>query len=240
MTTIHSPISTLPTSPVELVAVTADLYRDIHKGIRAELFAVTTRAGQIDPADLRDRAALATNVTSVIDLLVSHADHEDQGIQPALESELPDLATAIDSQHHALEARMELLAELAAAVQVAPTVDQAHRTQQLYLELASFTSAYLLHQDLEERIVMPALETAIGVEAVLGIHGGIIASIPPDELMRSLAVMFPAMNVDNRTEMLGGMQQSAPPEAFAGVVSLLRSVLPADEATAVTARLGVS
>jgi hypothetical protein len=224
----------------ELAVVTMDLYRDIHKGIRSELFAVTAEAGSIDPADLRDRVALAAHVTSVIDLLASHAEHEDTGIQPTLEAELPDLAATIEHDHHALEARLEVLAELAQVVQVATSTEQRVRTHQLYLELASFTSDYLAHQDVEERIVMPALEAAIGIEATIALHGQIVGSIPPDELMRSLALMFPAMNVDDRTEMLGGMQSTAPPEAFAGVVSLLRSVLPLDEAAAVTARLGVT
>jgi hypothetical protein len=232
--------TTVPTSTPELAQVAVDLYRDIHKGIRAELFAVTTEAGGIDPGDLRDRAALTAHVTSVIELLVQHAEHEDAGIQPALEAELPDLAAVIEADHHALEARLEQLSELAQVVQVAATADQRHRTHQLYVELASFTSAYLAHQDTEERVVMPALQSAIGIDAVLAIHGGIIASIPPDEMVRSLALMFPAMNVDDRTELLGGMQATAPSEVFAGSLSLLRSVLPAEDAAAVTARLGVS
>jgi hypothetical protein len=230
---------TTPTGTLELARVAVDLYRDIHKGIRAELFAVTTEAGRIDPGDLRDRAALAAHVTSVVELLVQHAEHEDAGVQPTLEAELPDLAAVIDTDHHALEARMAQLTELAQVVQAATTADQRHRTHQLYVELASFTSAYLTHQDTEERIVMPALHAAIGVDAVLAIHGGIIASIPPDELVRSLALMFPAMNIDDRTELLGGMQATAPPEAFAGAVSLMRSVLSTEDAGAVTARLGV-
>ena len=43
---------------------------------------------------------------------------------------------------------------------------QRFAVHRLYIELASFTSEYLAHQDLEERLVMPALEQAIGVEAV--------------------------------------------------------------------------
>ena len=42
--------------------VTFDLYRDIHKGIRAELFAVTTAAGSLDPGDRAGRADLARHV----------------------------------------------------------------------------------------------------------------------------------------------------------------------------------
>jgi hypothetical protein len=52
--------------------------------------------------------------------------------------------------------------------------------------------------------------------------------------------MFPAMCIDDRTELLGGMQMSAPPEAFEAVVGLVRSVLSPTDAAAVCTRLGVS
>ena len=110
----------------------------------------------------------------------------------------------------------------------------------VYLELASFTGAYLAHQDFEERDVMPALEQAVGFEQVLAIHQAIVGSIPPDEMAKSLAVMLPAMNVDDRTELLGGMQQGAPAEVFDGVWSLVKSVLVPADAAALGRRLGIS
>ena len=57
----------------------------------------------------------------------------------------------------------------------------------------------------------------------------IVGSIPPDEMARSLAFMLPAMNADDRADLLGGMRAGAPQEAFDAVVGLARSVLqPAD------------
>ena len=44
--------------------------------------------------------------------------------------------------------------------------------------------------------------------------------------------MLPAMNIDDRAELLGGMQAGAPPEVFAGVWGLVGSVLPSDDYTA--------
>ena len=116
--------------------------------------------------------------------------------------------------------------------------DQRRLGHLLYLELAAFTSAYLVHQDVEERVVMPALEQALGFDAVLGIHVAILSSIPPDEMGRSLAFMLPAMNLDDRTDMLMGMRMSAPPEAFDAVVGLARSVLEPADFGALAARLG--
>ena len=221
---------------LDLVAV--DLYRDIHKGIRSELFAITTTAGNVDPSDRHGRLALADHVSSMGDVLVSHAHHEDNFIEPALLEHLPELAERIDTDHHVLEARYGFITDLAMDAADATGTDQRRLGHLLYLELSAFTSAYLAHQVVEERVVMPALERALGVEAMLGIHGAIVSSIPPGEMARSLAFMIPAMNLDDRTEMLTGIRMSAPPEAFEGVVGLARSVLHPTDFGALAARLG--
>lgn len=231
--TILTDTDTFTTTVDAIRPVSFDLYRDIHKSIRGELFAVTEEAGRADPSSTADRSALIGHVDSVVAYLVSHAEHEDAAVQPTIEAQLPDLAERIASDHVRLEARMDGLRSLAR--DVADRFD-LHR---LYLELASFTSTYLAHQDLEERIVMPALEDAVGIDAVVAIHGAVIAAIPPDEMMRSLAMMLPAMNVDDRTELLGGMRANAPAPVFDGVWRLAGSVLPAADHAAVATRLGL-
>ncbi len=223
-----------------LEPVIFDLYRDVHKGIRAELFAVTGSAGTLDPSDAAARGDFADHVHSVVDLLVGHAAHEDSRIQPAIEQHLPELAERIAGEHERLERRIETVAELAAeAVEVRAGAGRA-AMHNIYLELASFTSSYLEHQDLEERIVMPALERAIGVDAVIGIHGSIISSLTPEEMAVSMSLMLPAMNVEDRVELLGGMRAGAPAEAFAAVWGLAGSVLTAVDRSATAARLGLA
>jgi hypothetical protein len=96
---------------------------------------------------------------------------------------------------------------------------------------------YLAHQEFEERIVMPALLNAVGVEGAFGIHHDIVSSMAPPTMAKNLAVMMPGMNVDDRAELLGGMEHDAPPEAFAAVWSLTRSILPASEFRTLSVRL---
>ena len=220
-----------------LGTVTLDLYRDIHKAIRSELFSVTVAAGQTDPSDLLARTDLARHVATVMDLLEQHAEHEDGAIQVHIERELPDLAERIEADHAAFEATGRRCIDLSVAALEAPGGQERQLLHHLYVDLAAFTSAYLAHQDLEERVIMPALETAIGLEAVIGVHQQIIGSIPPDEMARSLALMLPAMNVDDRTELLGGMRATAPAEVFEGVWGLVRSVLCPDAVAVLTTRL---
>jgi len=219
--------------------VTVDLYRDIHKAIRTELFGITATIGSLDPNAQAQRLAAAARVHEAVALLVTHAEHEDTSVQPAIEVHVPSLAERIAVDHLTLESRMQTLTDMADASAFA-TADHAGIVHRLYLEFASFTSAYLEHQDLEERVIMPALEAAIGFEAVLAIHQQIVGSIPPDEMARSLALMLPAMNVENRTELLGGMKAGAPPEVFEGVWGLAQSVLAPADFDAVEARLGLS
>jgi hypothetical protein len=217
-----------------------DLYRDIHKAIRVALFDVTAAAGRLDASDTTARVAHANAVRDLVRFLVLHAEHEDAQLDGPVREVLPDRADAIAADHVALEARMVDLVALADLAFDCGRDDARAAVHDLYLALAGFTSSYLAHQEVEEVVVMPALWDALGIEALLGIHERILASITPDDMGWSLAKMLPAMDVDGRVELLGGMRESAPPEAFAGVCALAEQVLaPADHA-ALIARLGLT
>ena len=131
----------IPTVTVE--SVTFNLYRDIHKGIRAELFGVTQAAGNINPEDRAARVALAARVTNLATLLEVHAEDEDRVLQPPTEMYLPDVADIIARDHARFEGRVRDFSTLADDTVRAPGPEQRARVEQLYMELASFTSVYL-------------------------------------------------------------------------------------------------
>ncbi|WP_426571400.1 hemerythrin domain-containing protein [Aquihabitans sp. McL0605] len=221
-------------------AVVEDLYRDVHKAIRVGLFTATATAGRTDPNDDAARAGLALSVRDLVDFLDQHAEHEDGAVAPVLEVHLPELGEKITEDHRLFEGRGAYLVDLADAVAEAHPDDRRILLHALYLDLAGFTSIYLAHQDIEERTIMPALEAAVGPEQTFAIHQQILAGIAPDDMARALAMMLPAMNLDDRTDMLSGMQAGAPPEVFQGVFGLASTVLePADHA-ALARRLGLA
>jgi hypothetical protein len=210
-----------------------DVYRNIHKAIRDELFATTTDAGRIDWADECARVALADRVDGLVWLLGAHAHHEDTFFQPLVEAHAPQFAETIVGDHAMLDARIEGIGK------TAHEVVGRRDLHELHLELARFTGDYLHHQDLEERDVQPALLAAVGPQVMFETEQALVASIAPPDMARSLSLMLPAMNLDDRTEMLGGMRAGAPAEVFAGVWALAQSVLPAADVTALGRRLGV-
>ena len=52
--------------------------------------------------------------------------------------------------------------------------------------------------------------------------------------------MIPAMNVEDRVELVGGMKATMPPEIFAGTWSLIESVLSPADAKQLATRLGIA
>ena len=176
-----------------LAPVTHDLYRDIHKAIRTELFAVTMEAASLDPSQGLSRAALAAHVREVVAFLVDHAEHEDAAIQPVLERELPDLAARVEVDHETLEARMDDLVEMAEEAAQLDAVDAGHRIHRVHLAFASFTGAYLEHQDVEEQAHPRGLgqdgepPPATGMGLAVGQHG------PEDQRAPALQERLPVV-----------------------------------------------
>jgi hypothetical protein len=234
ITTILPSLS-VETAPLEQVSL--DLYRDIHKGIRNGLFRVTFAAGQVDPGNRDEVAAVAAQWHDLVALLVGHAEHEDEHMQPQIEALFPSLAEVIAVAHPELEAQMAALELLAERATDACERERRLAVHRMYLGFASFTASYLQHQEFEELQVMPALAEKIGFEAVLALHGAIVGSIPPDEMVKAATLMLPAMNVDDRVELLGGIKRGAPPEVFAGMMGLARSVVTAADYQQVATRL---
>ncbi len=245
MTQLLTPPNATPTRSIDdwivgsdlFPFVAVDLYRDIHKGIRGELFTLVERAGSTDPYDRTDRLALTDHVLAIQALLESHASHEDAAVQPVLERELPDLAERVEHDHDELERRFASIAGLAAEIDLHRR-DHRRIVQMLYLDLGRFVAEYLTHIDIEERVVMPALDAVVGEAGALEIHAAIVSSIPADEMARTLAFMLPAMNIEDQIEMLGGMRSGLTPEDFGEVIGLAASVLRPERFDQLRLRLG--
>jgi hypothetical protein len=224
-----TPIRTpLAVETADLDVVVFDGYKDVHKGIRSELFGVTVAAGNVDPGDREALAAHNERLRTLVRMLVSHAEHEDTFVQPAIEIHAPELSEIISRDHPALEAQMAALEVLSdRAVDAAPNRRRII-THRLYLGLASFTAEYLQHQAFEELEVTPALSRAMSVDELIGINQAIVASLTPEEMTIGFSVMLPAMNLEDR------------PEVFAGVWQLVRSVLEPADFAALATRLEVA
>ena len=204
---IPDPIVAIDTDGV----LSHDLYREVHKAIRFAMFHSTMNVGSLDVTDLDAVVDVAAQCTDLIELLELHHHHEDDFVQALVELHAPDLAIVVETQHLTVEAGMATLRVLVSALVDAAPADRQRVAHRLYLELTRFTAAYLDHQLWEEQRVMPALCRAVDVADLEALHMELKQSIAPDVMARFMMVMLPAMNVDERVDMLGGMSMAPPP-----------------------------
>jgi hypothetical protein len=226
---------TMSTSTVQQI----DLYREVHKGLRKALFDVTVKTGNTDYADQQAVQDLTETIRGATALLFAHAEHEDGPIQPHIATHVPELADAIIVAHRDCEERLAKLELLIDQLTVADDDERSKIGKVLYLDLADFVACYLSHMAVEERQVMPVLAAALTFDELLATQIAVRSSIPPPQMVASLTFMLPAMNIDERTTMLGQMHTNVPADAFANFWSIANDVLEPADVQAVACRIGL-
>lgn len=230
----------LPTVPLDLVEADAfDFYRQIHKGIRQALFDVTVQAGRLDVADIDAVDAYLADQERLLALLHLHHHSEDTFVQPLVVEHAPALAEIIAADHGEVEVGMACLEERARGLVSASRGGRPAAAVNLYLDLSRFTSAYLAHQLVEETQVMPALRAVFPTDELVAAEMAVRAAASPAELAMAVRYMLPAMNVEERTELLAGMSM-APPEVFAGFRAVAEACLPPADWAQVAGRIGLT
>lgn len=176
-----------------------DLYRNIHKGIRAMLLDLVTRSGRTDFTEAEEVASLIGATQDIFELLESHAHTEDTFIMPVLREAAPSLAREFDEEHEDQEARLPGL--LAALERIDPaSPNAAQEGHRFTIHLSRIAGELLTHMADEELELNPALWSHSTDETLGAIEGQIVGSVPPDKMMRYLRWMIPAMNPREREE----------------------------------------
>ena len=114
-------------------------------------------------------------------------------------------------------AQLELLADRAAG-----SCAEQLFTHRLYLGLASFTAPPTWSPFGVEVMVMLSQHDVL--EDLRALDNAIVASISPEMMAQSAAIMLPAMNIGDQTELFSGVQAGAP-AGCARMMGLAQSVL---------------
>jgi hypothetical protein len=185
-----------------------DLFTHIHKGLRKGLFDVTVAAGATNWTDRDDIARFMTQWTAMVDLLRSHARHEDEHILRILDSHDPAATERAAEEHRDLE---DLLDDLAARVEVAASGADAEHGLAVYRDLARFVAAYLPHLHDEETTVMNRIWATCTDEELAATRAAFMAEIGPEERAFSMELMLPALDTPTREALLQRVAAAAPP-----------------------------
>lgn len=207
-----------------------DLYGPIHKAIRFTMSELLVEMGKTSFADPGAAGRVVKRLGDLLVFCEQHIEHEERFIHPALAERSPGALETIEAEHaHHAQGAAELRS-LSNAVDTADTPERralAGRT--LYLHYSAFFAETLAHMVEEERVLQPLLHRLFSDGELLAIHGAIVASMEPSQMIADLSRIVPAVSGPERAAILGGVHANAPPRAFEALVASVRSRLDGDE-----------
>ncbi len=210
----------------------AELFGMIHKALRSRLFDLSIELARCDFTDAAQARTARNAYERTVGFLREHHEHEESFVEPFLEKRAPSIVSANRAQHEAIDAK---LARLDALIAEAKGAESAKRLVSAYDE---FLAEYLVHMRHEEGTVQAALWEHFTDEEILGVQGRIQGSIPPPRFAEWLEIMLPALNLDERAMMLGGIRRKAPEPAFRMASEIAVRVLGQNAFAAVSRRIG--
>lgn len=217
-----------------------DMYAGIHKAMRALMADTLLSLGRMDCDDDLELAQTTQQVLALMDACASHLKHENDFIHAALEARAPGASAVIAHEHDDHLAHIRRLAGAATALLGTPTAQRAAAVLALYRDLSLFIAENFHHMHVEEtahNAVLWARYTDAELEAI---HDALVASIPPEEMMRIVRWLVPFMNPTERTALLADMRAKAPEPVFQAVLDAARPHLTQGEWAKLARSLGLA
>lgn len=216
-----------------------DMYRPIHKALRALLADTLTALGRMDVHDELELAQTTQRTLQVLDFMRSHLRHENEFVHPALEARAAGSSSMIASDHEHHETEIDALAAQATALLNTSASSRDAQALLLYHRFSIFMADNFDHMHFEETQHNAALWAHYSDAELMQVHDRLLASIPPEEMMFALRWMLPFMNPGERAGLLGGMRANAPAPVFAAVLDMVRPHLQAREWDKLMLALGI-
>lgn len=214
-----------------------DIYRLIHKGLRAFMTETLLEVGRLDGGDLIAVSRVCGEVRALLTFCASHLAKEETYVHPALETGAPGSATttAQEHRHH-----HQAIAALTAQVDTVIASDRNERDaaiHALYLDLSVFVADNLIHMQEEERLNNAILWAHYSDAEILEIERQIVSTIPPADQQTVFRWIIPSATPAERTGFLQGVRQGVPAPVFQDIQTFVSGYLPSAEAAALTRSL---
>ena len=215
-----------------------DMYSGIHKALRACMADALSALGRLDPDDAQDVASASSRMTELLDFCESHLEHENAFVHRAIEARAPGAAAAVAHDHVEHEQHIGQLRTLVQALDTAPAEARAVVVQQLYRQLALFIAENFRHMNVEETAHNAVLWARYTDAELVAIHDDLVASIPPQKMMKIARWLVPSMSPAERLALASDMRVKAPPPAFEAMLDVVRPHLSAGEWAKLASGLG--
>jgi Hemerythrin HHE cation binding domain len=202
-----------------------EMYRPIHKALRAFMSDTLVAIGRMDPDDDSDVTIALEQARSLLAVLRVHLEDENRFVHPAMEARRPGSTDRTAHDHVEHECALSELDDLITRVSRSLLQERASAASTLYRQLALFVAENFEHMHVEEHDNAAVLWAEYTDEELMAIEAAIVASVPPAAMAVAARWMMSGLNHSERVTMLVGIRQTAPTEAFEGLVAIARGHL---------------
>jgi len=216
-----------------------DMYGGIHKAMRACMSDALLALGRVDPDDAAEVATATARVMDLLDLCESHLQHENDFVHRAIEARAAGASDAVAHDHEEHREHIVQLRALAQALRTARPGAATVIAQQLYGQVALFVAENFRHMHVEETAHNAVLWARYTDAELIVLHDELVASIPPEQMMRIARWLVPAMNPAERLGLLRDVRSKAPGPAFEAMLEVARPHLTAGEWAKLARGLGL-
>lgn len=203
------------------------VYRPIHKALRAFMSDTLVAIGRMDPDDDNDVETALEQARSLLAMLRVHLEDENRFVHPAMEARRPGSTDKTAHDHVEHECALADLDELITRVSGSQLQERTSAASTLYRRLALFVAENFEHMHIEEHDNAAVLWAEYSDEELMAIEAAIVASVPPAAMAVAARWMMSGLNHSERVATLLGIRQTAPTEAFEGLLAIARSHLNA-------------
>lgn len=202
-----------------------DIYRNIHKALRAYTADTMVRLGRVDHEDTEELTAVLAQVRELATFTAGHLFHEDRFVHPAMESRAPGSSKDCAGEHEHHDHACRKLISLAASAVQASVDERPLLIKQLYQQLNVFFAESLVHMHAEETENNAVLWATHSDAELAAIEQALVASLTPEEKGIGFRWMIPALNPQERAQLLAGVRRGVPAPVFEGMLGQVRGLL---------------
>jgi hypothetical protein len=199
-----------------------DIYRPIHKGLRAFMSETLSSVGRLDADDAAEVEQTLAQVRDLLGICRVHLEMEEQHLHPAMESRHGGSSSRIAADHAGHLEAFDTLASAVRAVEGAHGATRSAAAITLYRRLALFVADNFEHMHAEETDGNAVLWQTHTDEELQAIEQAIGASVPPAHKALGLRWMVPNLAPQERALLLTKFKRGMPPEAFTAAMASLK------------------
>jgi len=226
-----------------------NLFRPIHKGIRAMIYDLGRRLAVADFTSVVESNEIARQLkhdlngatsNCIMCLLYAHSRHEEQDFFAPVAAFDKDLVDLLMVEHREIAKQVFALGKT--CDELLGVSDAARRIEigdRLNLEVNDLFAAYLAHLNNEEATLVPVMWERFTDEQLRALRAQFYNQIPLARFEEWMRWTLPSLNPEELEILLAGMRTDPPPNRYRDALRVAEATVPPERWGSQKARFGI-